>query len=119
VYVAGLISDNAFKITPGGTITEIINSAGDGVANGLNSPEGIAVDGTGHVYVTGVTSDNAFKITLASCGPCCRADVLPLLEPCLAGPAVAIQEACDCSDLNGDGHVDLVDVAAFQRVFGQ
>ncbi|MFQ5515904.1 MAG: hypothetical protein ACE5FG_15970, partial [Myxococcota bacterium] len=29
-YVAGSVSDNAFKITPGGIITEIIDLTGDG-----------------------------------------------------------------------------------------
>ena len=62
VYVTGRSSDNAFKITPGGTITEIIDSTGDGT-NGLNSPLGVAVDSADNVYVTGGGSDNAFKIT--------------------------------------------------------
>ena len=62
VYVSGIGSDNAFKITPLGVITEIIDSTGDGAGNPLDAPEGIAVDGLGNVYVTGYTSDNAFKI---------------------------------------------------------
>ena len=47
VSVTGANADNAFKSTPGGTITEIIDSTGDG--NGLNrpGPEGIAVDSAG------------------------------------------------------------------------
>ena len=63
VYVAGAGSNNAFKITPGGTITEIITSAGDGGGNTLDNPNGIAVDAAGNVYVTGQISNNAFKIT--------------------------------------------------------
>ena len=63
VYVAGQISDNAFKITPGGVITEIIDTTGDGGGNTLDGPRGIAVDGAGNVYVAGAGSDNAFKIT--------------------------------------------------------
>ena len=72
VYVTGVVSDNAFKIdTPGAcstggtpcTITEIIDSTGDGAGNTLDGPKGIAVDGSGNVYVTGEGSDNAFKIT--------------------------------------------------------
>ena len=43
------------------TITEIIDSMGDGGGNTLNSPEDVAVDGSGNVYVTGDISDNAFK----------------------------------------------------------
>jgi len=57
------VPSNAFKITPGGVITEIIDSTGDGGGNPLTAPRGIAVDGTGNVYVTGLSSDNAFKIT--------------------------------------------------------
>ncbi|MEE8170496.1 MAG: SBBP repeat-containing protein [Phycisphaerae bacterium] len=46
-------------------ITEIIDSTGDGAGNGLDVPEGIAVDGAGNVYVTGFGRHNAFKITPA------------------------------------------------------
>ncbi len=63
VYVTGSYSDNAFKITPDGVITEIIGSTGDGMRNTLDEPFGIAVDDSGNVYVTGARSDNAFKIT--------------------------------------------------------
>ena len=63
VYVAGRTSDNAFKITPGGVISEIIDATGDGVGHTLRFPAGIAVDNVGNVYVSGLASDNAFKIT--------------------------------------------------------
>jgi cysteine-rich repeat protein len=63
VYVVGGLSDNAFKITPGGAITEIIDSTGDGIGNPLQFPQSIAVDDSGNVYVPGIESDNAFKIT--------------------------------------------------------
>ena len=46
VYVAGYISDNAFKITPGGVITQIIDSTGDGVGNTLDSPQALRRTGT-------------------------------------------------------------------------
>ncbi len=62
VYVTGFVTDNAFKITPGGVITEIIDATGDGAGNTLDVPRGITVDGSGNVYVPGQTSDNAFKI---------------------------------------------------------
>ena len=63
VYVNGRTSDNAFKITSAGAITQIIDSTGDGAGNTLDSPYGgIAVDCVGGVYVTGLDSDNAFKI---------------------------------------------------------
>lgn len=59
VYVAGANSNNVFKITADGVISEIIDSSGAGAGNGL---VGIAVEGTGNVYVTGAGSDTAFKI---------------------------------------------------------
>ena len=63
VYVTGVRSNNAFKITPDGVITEIIDRSGDGMGNTLDRPYGIAVDDSGNAYITGVGSDNAFKIT--------------------------------------------------------
>ena len=47
------------------TITEIIDATGDGTGNGLEEPEGIAVDAAGNAYVTGRITNNAFKITPA------------------------------------------------------
>ncbi len=43
------------------TITEIIDSTGDGGGNTLDGTFSVAVDGSGNVYVTGLYSDNAFK----------------------------------------------------------
>ncbi|GAG34420.1 unnamed protein product, partial [marine sediment metagenome] len=57
VYVTGDYSDNAFKITQGEVITEIIDSTGDGMGNTLDYPWGIAVDDSGNAYVTGSVSD--------------------------------------------------------------
>ena len=62
VYVTGAGSYNAFKITPAGVVTEIIDSTGDG-ENPLDLLYGIAVDGSGNIYVVGIWSHNAFKIT--------------------------------------------------------
>jgi hypothetical protein len=62
IYVIGTLSDNAFKITPGGMITEIIDATGDGGGNILNGAWGIAADLLSNIYVTGVVSSNAFKI---------------------------------------------------------
>jgi hypothetical protein len=70
VFVAGELSYNAFKIAAPGacstggtpcTITEIIDSTGDGT-NGLATPRGIVTDGA-NVYVPGTGSNNVFKIT--------------------------------------------------------
>jgi len=72
VFVVGLDSDNAFKITTPGTcstggtvctITEIIDATGDGGGNVLSAPRNIATDSSGNVFVSGDFSDNAFKIT--------------------------------------------------------
>lgn len=51
--------------TPAGaaTVSEIIDSTGDGSGNVLAKPFGIAVDEVGNVYVAGNSSDNLFKIT--------------------------------------------------------
>jgi hypothetical protein len=54
--------DDAFKVTPDGVVTHLIGPGGDGGANSLDQPEGIAVDSAGNAYVTGVGTDNAFKI---------------------------------------------------------
>ena len=44
--MAGTVSDNAFKITPAGVVTQIIDFTGDGAGNTLNGAIGIAVDAT-------------------------------------------------------------------------
>ncbi len=54
------------KITPGGTITRIIGTGGDGAGNTLDFPVGIATDVSGNVFVTGSGSNNVFKITAGS-----------------------------------------------------
>lgn len=53
VFVTGRLSDNAFEITPGGAIAEIIEAMGDGSGNVLSQPVGIITDGVGNVYVAG------------------------------------------------------------------
>jgi len=63
VFVADFLSDNVFKITPGGTITEIIDATGDGAGNTFFEPSGIATDSSGNVFVVGQLSDNVFKIS--------------------------------------------------------
>ena len=46
-------------------VTEIIDSTGDGMGNGLDSPTDIAVDGSGNAFVVGPFSLNAFMIESA------------------------------------------------------
>ncbi len=60
VFLVGRFSNNAFKITSSGIITEIITTS-----SGLDGPRGIAVDSLGNVYVAGGISDSAFKVTPA------------------------------------------------------
>jgi hypothetical protein len=62
VYVGGYVSNNAFRIAPGGAITQIIDAAGDGV-HPLATTLGVAADAEGTAYVTGFDSDNVFRIT--------------------------------------------------------
>lgn len=61
VFVCGNFSGNAFKITPGGAVTQIIDATGDGVSP-LLEPADIATDDSGNVFVAGFASDNVFRI---------------------------------------------------------
>ena len=88
VYVGGGNSQNAFKITPGGVITAIIDSTGDGGGNPLRGPLGLAVDNAGNVYVAGSVSDNAFKIQF------CPNGLLDAGEGCDDGNATG-GDGCD------------------------
>jgi len=62
VYVVGLISNNAFKITPAGTISQIIDKTG---FNGdqLKGPDSISA-GPNDVIVSGCKSNNVFRICI-------------------------------------------------------
>ena len=60
--MTGHRSDNVFRISPGGTVTQILGASGDGI-HALENPWRIAVDEDGHIYVTSVTSDNVFRLT--------------------------------------------------------
>jgi streptogramin lyase len=62
VYVSGYWSHNVLKVTPGGTVTEIIDESGDGGGNDLQNPRGIVVDDAGNIFVAGQGSNNVFKI---------------------------------------------------------
>ncbi|MCP3915238.1 MAG: hypothetical protein GY711_06765 [bacterium] len=52
----------AFKVTPAGVITQLIDHTGDGV-HPLNKAYDIAVHGQGNVYVAGYLTDNVFRVT--------------------------------------------------------
>jgi len=59
-FVCGGLSDNVFKITRDGAITEIIDSSGAGPGSHLDAPREITVDRFGNVYVAALVSHNAF-----------------------------------------------------------
>jgi len=56
-------SDNIFKITPDGTITEIINHNYSNNGYSLSDGRAIDTDSKGNIYVVGTVSDNVLKIT--------------------------------------------------------
>jgi len=64
VYVSGT-GDNVFRVSPGGVVTLVLDSGGDGVQgfSGLNDEAGFAVDGAGNAYAVGTDSHNVFRIT--------------------------------------------------------
>jgi sugar lactone lactonase YvrE len=62
IFVSGANSNNVFKITLEGVITEIIDFTGDRLGIGLDRPEALAVDSLDNVYVAGFNSNNVFKI---------------------------------------------------------
>lgn len=64
-FVGGALSDNAFRISPTGSITEIVDASGDGVGRPLDNPVSMVVDSAGNAYVAGRVSDNVFMITPA------------------------------------------------------
>jgi len=85
VFVTGAISNNVFQITPGGTITEIIDSTGDGTSP-LNSAHAVATDSSGNVFVSGKNSGNVFKIsTPGTCStggtPCTITQIINFISP--------------------------------------
>ncbi len=99
--MSGRNSDNAFKITPAGLITEIIDRP--------VGPSGIAVDAAGNAYVTGAVTDNAFKITLDE-----DDDGVPdANDNCPNDPNKLDPGICGCgvsdADTDGDGTPDCFD----------
>ncbi len=62
VCVGGRDSNNAFRVTAGGAIEQIIDSTGDGGFYGLSATRWVAVDASGNCYLTGGSSNSAFKI---------------------------------------------------------
>ena len=65
IYVSGYSSDNVFKITPSGMITEIIDASGEpeDLDNNCERAFDLAIDAEGNVFVVCQVSSNVFKIT--------------------------------------------------------
>lgn len=63
--VVGQHSDNAFRVTPAGVTTQIVDASGDGAGNALAGPVHAAADASGNFYVVGGGSVNAFRVTPA------------------------------------------------------
>jgi uncharacterized protein YjiK len=65
IYVSGYSSDNVFKITPSGVITEIIDATGEpeDLDNNCERAFDLAIDAEGNVFVVCQVSSNVFKIT--------------------------------------------------------
>ena len=65
IYVSGYSSDNVFKITPLGVITEIIDARGEPEDLDKNCERAfdLAIDAEGNVFVVCQVSSNVFKIT--------------------------------------------------------
>jgi hypothetical protein len=98
-----------------------------GLANACNTAE--CNDDTNeceaHHVQNGTTCDDGNACTtndVCNAGTCSGQPSFGLQEwqdmaDCLKGPNIAVNEDCDCSDLNHDGHVDLRDVAMFMNQF--
>ena len=93
VYVTGQTSNNVFRIADPGasscstsgspcTITQIMDSSGDGSGNTLGTPLAVVADSAGNIYVGGgFGSDNVFKInTPGTCStggtPCTITEIM-------------------------------------------
>ncbi len=106
---------NAFKISPAGVVTEIIDATADGARADLGVPGGIAADAVGSVYLTGGRSNNAFKIEFD-----CNGNGIPdptdiskgTNKDCNANLAPDVCDAIGDGDFDVDGVVDLDDHAA-------
>ncbi len=61
-YIAGLISDNVFKVSREGSIRQIVNVTGNGLGASLNEPLDLEVDSQGNLYVL-ANNRKIFRVT--------------------------------------------------------
>lgn len=61
LYVAGLISNDVFRVTPAGLVTEIVHRNWDTSAHPLEGPIAVAVDAARTVFALGQGSANLFR----------------------------------------------------------
>lgn len=62
VFVSGANSDNVFRITQGGVVTQVLDATGAGPGQGLLSPRGLSVATDGSLFVTGYASNNVLRV---------------------------------------------------------
>lgn len=69
LFVAGFVSRNAFQVTPDGTVTEIVDSGGDG-SSSLRSASAVATDSAGNVYVSAEQTNFGQVFQIETPGAC-------------------------------------------------
>ncbi len=62
VYAAGGFSSNAYKVSPGGGATQLLDFNGDGLGHEADDTFGIALDTNGNVFVSSSSNAYVFKI---------------------------------------------------------
>jgi len=65
VYVAAFLSNNVFRITPSGTVEEVLDSSGAGSPDSLLGVIDVAIDSADNLYASGWLSDRVIKRTPA------------------------------------------------------
>ncbi len=97
-----------------------VSGAGDVNADGR---AGISVGASNHTGSAGYAAGRAYVFTPFRLGDCdCSATVdlldFAALQACATGPGgTFLPPQCGCADFDGDGDVDLGDVAGFQLLF--
>lgn len=71
VYIAGITSNNVFRVNRGGEVSVVLDESGDGLGFDFKTPRQIEVDRDGNVFVlaTGGIADRIFKISHSVTSP--------------------------------------------------